>query len=450
MSNPESNANANIKQVMRTALVGVSPADKVMLKGYLRILLRLEADLEWVSANHPQADLLFINNEFRSAASVQNLLKSSPNKAVLFVEKSANSNGSLQGDTLTLPLNELSILSDWLMTRVPILNGGQTGSGTSQSARTEIDRSIPPLSADKPPQTTASVSQPVADDTASQQTASVSSPVSVKANATQLLDFLKVIGERRTGVYALQVGGQRIAVIEPQKGRVWTTTQPSGIDGSWQLQKLDESTPTESARDLFQWLWQVGMKNPDALMPYINDAVSYQLRYWPKPVNQSTRRDVLKVLTALETEPRTVNQVSALAEVSVNSVKKVLASLLLAGGLPHANYADLSTNIQQKSQAVEDKPESETPVTAPEPPKPTQPKSTGSALDDALARRAAGQTSSQPVSSTVEIDLSGGTVTQRPTSNRSDAANSVNPQSSNQANQEKRGFLSRLRQKLGL
>ena len=57
MSNPESNANANIKQVMRTALVGVSPADKVMLKGYLRILLRLEADLEWVSANHPQADL---------------------------------------------------------------------------------------------------------------------------------------------------------------------------------------------------------------------------------------------------------------------------------------------------------------------------------------------------------------------------------------------------------
>ena len=56
-----STAAERLKKVMRIALVGIRPADQVLLKGYLRILLRLEADLEWVSANSPQVDLFMIN-----------------------------------------------------------------------------------------------------------------------------------------------------------------------------------------------------------------------------------------------------------------------------------------------------------------------------------------------------------------------------------------------------
>ena len=55
-----------LKKVMRIALVGIRPSDQVIIKGYLRVLLRLEADLEWVSANHQQIDLFIINDEFRS------------------------------------------------------------------------------------------------------------------------------------------------------------------------------------------------------------------------------------------------------------------------------------------------------------------------------------------------------------------------------------------------
>lgn len=40
-----------LKKVMRIALVGIRPSDQVIIKGYLRVLLRLEADLEWVSAD---------------------------------------------------------------------------------------------------------------------------------------------------------------------------------------------------------------------------------------------------------------------------------------------------------------------------------------------------------------------------------------------------------------
>ncbi len=68
------NASTNserLKKVMRIALVGIRPADQVMLKGYLRILLRLEADLEWVAANHQAVDLFMINSEFNQSESVQ-------------------------------------------------------------------------------------------------------------------------------------------------------------------------------------------------------------------------------------------------------------------------------------------------------------------------------------------------------------------------------------------
>lgn len=69
-------ASDRLKKVMRIALVGIKPGDQVMLKGYLRILLRLEADLEWVSANNQQIDLFMVNHDFRHAESVQKLANS--------------------------------------------------------------------------------------------------------------------------------------------------------------------------------------------------------------------------------------------------------------------------------------------------------------------------------------------------------------------------------------
>ena len=71
-------ASDRLKKVMRIALVGIKPGDQVMLKGYLRILLRLEADLEWVSANNQQIDLFMVNHDLRHAESVQNLISNKP------------------------------------------------------------------------------------------------------------------------------------------------------------------------------------------------------------------------------------------------------------------------------------------------------------------------------------------------------------------------------------
>ncbi len=66
MNNPPASDLHPIKSVLRTAFLGVKPAEQVMLKGYLRIILRLEVDLQWVSPKNPQVDLYFIDNSLRN------------------------------------------------------------------------------------------------------------------------------------------------------------------------------------------------------------------------------------------------------------------------------------------------------------------------------------------------------------------------------------------------
>ena len=105
-------ASDRLKKVMRIALVGIKPGDQVMLKGYLRILLRLEADLEWVSANNQQIDLFMVNHDFRHAESVQKLISSKPNTATIYTARSETENGYLSQDLLVLPLKDLEPLSE--------------------------------------------------------------------------------------------------------------------------------------------------------------------------------------------------------------------------------------------------------------------------------------------------------------------------------------------------
>lgn len=111
----------NIKDVMRTALVGIKPADQVILKGYLRVLLRLEADLEWVSANHPEVDLFMINDEFRQSDNIIRLIQSNSQKPVLYVGHTVIK-GELVENLITLPLKETDKLNDWLFANVSVLN----------------------------------------------------------------------------------------------------------------------------------------------------------------------------------------------------------------------------------------------------------------------------------------------------------------------------------------
>lgn len=132
-------ASDRLKKVMRIALVGIKPGDQVMLKGYLRILLRLEADLEWVSANNQQIDLFMVNHDFRHAESVQKLISSKPNTATIYTARSETENGYLSQDLLVLPLKDLEPLSEWLFSQLPFLSGVSASNKVSNADKLTAD-----------------------------------------------------------------------------------------------------------------------------------------------------------------------------------------------------------------------------------------------------------------------------------------------------------------------
>ena len=132
-------ASDRLKKVMRIALVGIKPGDQVMLKGYLRLLLRLEADLEWVSANNQQIDLFMVNHDFRHAESVQKLISSKPNTATIYTARSETESGYLSQDLLVLPIKDLAPLSEWLFSQLPFLSGIPVDNMPSAAAKLTAD-----------------------------------------------------------------------------------------------------------------------------------------------------------------------------------------------------------------------------------------------------------------------------------------------------------------------
>ncbi len=120
MHNPPINDLHPMRGVLRTAFLGVKPADQVMLKGYLRIILSLDVDLEWVSADHSQIDLYFIDNNLRNSEFVIKLIQVHSDKNILYVQRGMQEIDGIH-NKLLLPLKKTKILTDWLFQNIPIL-----------------------------------------------------------------------------------------------------------------------------------------------------------------------------------------------------------------------------------------------------------------------------------------------------------------------------------------
>ena len=468
------NHQHNLKKVLRTALVGIRPADQVLLKGYLRILLRLEADLEWVSANHEQVDLYLISHEFRDAASVLKLLSSQVNKPVLYISRNDNDEAGYMADNhVRLPLKNLDNLRDWLMRYVAVL---QKGSGTvtsimqqqtykpedddnetpvtlkaARDAENTVDARAPqPASAPKSDvKAPTAPPKPQAEETTAQQAPVEASKQFVEPSSIDyrgLVRFIQTLQQRVTGLQQITAehnnARRRVAIIEPSTGRLWQdTTMPVPLNLSWIVEDYNDERPSDSdASDLVQWLWQAAWRQSALLAPLINDDASYRLRYWVKPaldqqgraMNAKERREMMRVMTAIESAPRNVSQLANRADISVSSSKKIIASLLFAGSLQADSYSNINTRIQRAEPAATPKADS----TAPTPARPAAPAQL--TMEELLARRARGEHTSTATGSSVDIDLGASKQTQAPS------------ETERPAQPAKSGFLSKLRQKLGL
>lgn len=291
------------RRLMRIALVGIRPADQVTLKGYLRVLLRLDVELQWVAATDPHVDLFMINHEFRQAASVAKLLDNNVGTPVLYVQRSASDEGGLNQNLLVLPLKQISLLNDWLIKQVPLLRG----SGLQMSA---------PVQEEQKPQKVEDLGA--------------------------LVTLIKELQQRKTGLFELCQGERVVAVIDTSRQRLWTKGGISKISADLRLRPYaGPSLDPKEAKDASHYLWLLACHNPEVLLPLIDNSQSYRLRFWAKPTT-SHRRDFLQVMTALEKEACTPTALANEVGVSILIAKKVLAALLFSGNLGQDSYQKLS------------------------------------------------------------------------------------------------------------
>lgn len=399
---------------MRTALVGIKPADQVILKGYLRVLLRLEVDLEWVSANHPDVDLFFISHEFKHADNVIKLLAKQGRKPALYIKRSANEEGTLVGDELSLPLKKMDVLNQWLYSHVALLGGGAT-----QNTHTQNTPSNQSTQTEQTSQTPSQLTNPAQSSTTDTHQA--------------LIRFIEAIHQPQADKQHIVLAGNIVATVDTKRQIVWQRdANIANIHALFadNLTTIDLVTakdePTGQPTDLKQWLWDNAWAKIDSLTPLISQSATFALRYWVKPSHGVERRDLLRIMTAMEHGQNGVVNIADMAGTSPMVTKQVLAGLLFAGYLDKSAYDNLavapSVSLPTNTSATPSQSVDGIDAKA-------------SPLDAILSQRALGIPPKPQPASTIT-----------PTSQQTaQPAKSDAPEK-----KEKMGFLSKLRRKLGL
>lgn len=378
-------ASDRLKKVMRIALVGIKPGDQVMLKGYLRILLRLEADLEWVSANNQQIDLFMVNHDFRHAESVQKLISSKPNTATIYTARSETENGYLSQDLLVLPLKDLEPLSEWLFSQLPFLSGVPVSNKTSTAAKLTADavdayQSATDTIANKrvasnPPVQVANSSSGVAQSAQassvttshtlnapnqlaeSSQSMAASTTANGTVNDEYLIGFAKIfsqIAQRHNEVLSIKSpAGTLFAYINPKQQRVWEVSEYISSNQPWIISLADDVAANQldvkTAKNLVQWLWDLASTHGQKFEGLLDSHINYHINSWVKPIHDADQHDHLKIQCVLEARSLTIDELVARSQCSLPQVKKTLIGLFVAGALPASVYQQTIAQLNSKT-----------------------------------------------------------------------------------------------------
>lgn len=350
-------ASDRLKKVMRIALVGIKPGDQVMLKGYLRILLRLEADLEWVSANNQQIDLFMVNHDFRHAESVQKLISSKPNTATIYTARSETENGYLSQDLLVLPLKDLEPLSEWLFSKLPFLSGVSVSNKASTTAELNADVVDAYQSATDTIANQRVASNPPNQLAESSQSMAASTTANGTVNDEYLIGFAKIfsqIAQRHNEVLSIKSpAGTLFAYINPKQQRVWEVSEYISSNQPWIISLADDVAANQldakTATNLVQWLWDLASIHGQKFEGLLDSHINYHIDRWVKPTHDADQHDHLKIQCVLEARSLTIDDLVARSQCSLPQVKKTLIGLFVAGALPASVYQQTIAQLNSKT-----------------------------------------------------------------------------------------------------
>ena len=352
------------KAVMRIAMVGIRPADQVMLKGYLRILLRLEVALEWLPANHPSIDLFMVNKEFSESDSVKRLLESRTEASKLYISRSQTDQGSLQHNQLVLPLKDLEPLKAWLFNHIRFLatlpaqlsqrvqtaeNNLANPSATREPSNQTSNHTVDPI------QTARTIDNPTDVATADTPTttnlatnANAPTALMTEVQLSKLVSVILQLQQREDKLLRLEDSkGQHLADIHPKQQRIWPVSNPINLnDGLCLVPSPVLAVTTATSQDLVQWFWQLGLEHASLLSGLLLPNSDYHLTGWVKPKATPERHDQLKIQSILESRTITIPTLIQVSECDVAQVHRSIIGLIVAGLMPTSIYQALSQRYQ--------------------------------------------------------------------------------------------------------
>lgn len=341
------------KKAMRIAMVGVSPANQITFKGYLRVLLRLDVDLDWVSAQMGEVDLYVINEDFKNSTSVQKLIELHPRTPILCISRNLTGDDGIAGDSLVLPLKQINALNDWLHEKVDVLKGLPYQKSSTSGA---------------PDKTSTQTNQENQTSQSAQTAHTAQSPQSTTSKLDDVIDLIKTLHARPKSLFELTQDGEVLAVIDGARQLVWLKSAKVADVTAWRLRVYGGvAGEPKQALDMNQWLYQMAWANAEKLLPLIDGNARYQLRSWAKPDNNADRRIILRTMVALEDTARTVDEIVARTGLGRPVAQKVIVSLLLSQHLMDDNYQNVNATIMQISTVTPVTVTASAPVSEPEP-----------------------------------------------------------------------------------
>lgn len=182
------------------------------------------------------------------------------------------------------------------------------------------------------------------------QTTQTAQPVTSKLD--DVVDLIKTLHARSKSLFELTQDGEVLAVIDGTRQLVWLKSAKVADVTTWRLRVYGGMAGNpKQAIDMNQWLYQIAWANAERLLPLIDGSARYQLRSWAKPDNNVDRRTILRAMVALEDTARTVDEVVARTGLSCVIIQKVIVSLLLSQHLSDNSYQNVSATITQVSTA---------------------------------------------------------------------------------------------------
>lgn len=310
------------KQQIRIALIDIRPADQVILKGYFRLLFTLNKEPVWVSVTDDCIDLFIVNNDSRHADNVLTILNANKDSAVLYIQRNKSpSEEAICDDVLNIPLRQINLLNDWLSNQ---------GLLTSQkpaihSNDDEVQQAPAPAPTPAP----------------SEESTELSAPPKSGANLDNLIEIVNVVYQRPQSFFELIEDDKVVAIIDAHRHLLWEKRPIKQIHTDLKLRQYEGLIPPDDrAKDVGQWLWYLAYHHPDVLLPFIEHTTRYQLSSRVEPLAKG-RREVLDIMTAIESHPMNISEIANHSGVPAMLVKKTLAALLFSGHLNHESHQDL-------------------------------------------------------------------------------------------------------------